>query len=255
MLRQVSLRSPPSRQREEAVPGASPGCSRAAPGPHGIRGQTTPPCPRSRLTRPPEYLWRPRTAERHRVIMGTPGGRQQRARGPPACGCGRRAVESPGPGAESGPCRRDRSSRTRRPALPAPSHVLQPHACARGPAPRPGPAPHPAPPPDRLRPRTGSAPSHPSPRPSPCPAPTPTHSVPCSAPGADPARPSVRAPSEPPGGLRGRRRCGSRGSLGDAARSAIQSARRSSLEDRGGRRTRFPTPPGPAAVVSCPLAW
>lgn len=46
------------------------GCTR----PRGFRGQTTPPCPRSRLTRPLEYLWRPRTAERHRVIMGKPGG-------------------------------------------------------------------------------------------------------------------------------------------------------------------------------------
>lgn len=91
--------------------------------------------------------------------------------------------------------------------------MLQPHACARGPAPRS--APHPAPPPDR--PRLSL-------RLSPCPAPTPTHFVPCSAPGADPARPSVGEPSERPGGLRGRRRCRSRRSLGDSASSAIQSA-------------------------------
>ena len=60
------------------------GCSRAAPGPTAVVDRRPHPCPRSRLTRPLEYLWRPRRAERHRVIMGRPGGRQQLARGPPA---------------------------------------------------------------------------------------------------------------------------------------------------------------------------
>lgn len=47
-------------------------------------------------------------------------------------------------------------------------------------------------------------------------------------------------PSQQPGGLRGRRRCRSRGSLGD---QFCHPERRSSPEDRGGKSPRFPTTP------------
>lgn len=143
--------------------------------------------------------------------MGRPGGRQQLARGPPACRCRRRAEESAGPEAESGPSRGDQISRLRPLSLPAPSHVLQAHTPTPWPRPSPRPAsgsvPGPAPPPV---PSTASRPAPPPPHPS----------VPCSAPGADPASPVVREPCEQPGGLRGRRQHWSRGSLGNAAPSA-----------------------------------
>lgn len=147
--------------------------------------------------------------------MGRPGGRQQQARGPPASRCRRRAEESAGPEAESGPSWGDQISRLRPLSLPAPSHVLQAHTT-------PTPWPRPS-----SRPASGSVPVPAPPRvPSsaPRPAPPPPHpSVPCSAPGADPASRVFREPCEQPGGLRGRRQHWNRGSLGDAAPSAILS--------------------------------
>lgn len=144
-----------SQEHRRGAAGVRQGCTR----PRGIRGQTTPPCPRSRLTRPLEYLWRPRTAERHRVIMGTPGGRQQRARGPPVCGCGVYGAREPRMGLAAKTRARDAAAN---PASALPRAAV-PRLC-----PRPRPS---------ARPASGSAsrsaplPVPPPPPPTSCPAP------------------------------------------------------------------------------------
>lgn len=171
MLRQVSLRGhlaeAEGRDSPRSIAGVRQGCTR----PRGIRGQTTPPCPRSRLTRPLEYLWRPRTAERHRVIMGTPGGRQQRARGPPVCGCGVYGAREPRMGLAAKTRARDAAanpaSALPRAAAPRLCPRLRPSARpASGSAPGPAPPlapplslsrPHPHPLRALLRPRGGSS--------------------------------------------------------------------------------------------------
>lgn len=71
--------------------GGAPGCGRERPGrkARSCPGATPSPCPSSRLTRLRRYLWRPRTAERHRTIMGAPSWS-----GRPTAESGRRAPEA-----------------------------------------------------------------------------------------------------------------------------------------------------------------